>query len=279
MQCRDPKWPATRGTMMKLVNCYHVRKRRRRRQPTSWPGKDAAVPHQIGPSSQALLNQSHAQCGAAPAQSDELLSHPRLRQEVDARHTVRCAQEVPPSDPMDNQASSLTSTATPVLQLQRQRHRFTRKIFNRQLLYLTLLCLVLANEDEIQRQLHKLKMPEAPDPASTRSNSGSLFLGAQAHQDANRLYEDLMMTYNRIVRPVQNESDKVVVRLGLKLSQLMDVVSSRFESFVRWIGTNLHLARPALDWLLSAAISGAIPSDSSRSRALNLSTHKDGTRV
>lgn len=48
---------------------------------------------------------------------------------------------------------------------------------------------------------------------------------ARADSDANRLYEDLMMTYNRIVRPVQNESDRVVVRVSLKLSQLMEVVS------------------------------------------------------
>lgn len=60
-----------------------------------------------------------------------------------------------------------------------------------------------------------------------RRGSPGLFgvLLAAANSDANRLYEDLMMTYNRIVRPVQNNSDRVVVRLGLKLSQLMDVVS------------------------------------------------------
>lgn len=46
-----------------------------------------------------------------------------------------------------------------------------------------------------------------------------------ANQDANRLYEDLMMSYNRFVRPVQNDSDTLVVKLGLKLSQLIDVVS------------------------------------------------------
>lgn len=53
----------------------------------------------------------------------------------------------------------------------------------------------------------------------------SIFLGAQANPDANRLYEDLMMTYNKIVRPVANESERVVVKLSLKLSQLIDVVS------------------------------------------------------
>lgn len=49
---------------------------------------------------------------------------------------------------------------------------------------------------------------------------------SQANSDANRLYEDLMMSYNRFVRPVQNDSDTLVVKLGLKLSQLIDVVST-----------------------------------------------------
>jgi len=62
--------------------------------------------------------------------------------------------------------------------------------------------------------------------ASARA-SGGLILFAEANSDANRLYEDLMMTYNRIIRPVQNNSDRVVVRLSLKLSQLIDVVSRR----------------------------------------------------
>jgi len=47
----------------------------------------------------------------------------------------------------------------------------------------------------------------------------------ETNSDANRLYEDLMMSYNRFVRPVQNDSDTLVVKLGLKLSQLIDVVS------------------------------------------------------
>ena len=48
---------------------------------------------------------------------------------------------------------------------------------------------------------------------------------AAPNQDTNRLYEDLMMSYNRFVRPVQNDTDTLVVKLGLKLSQLIDVVS------------------------------------------------------
>lgn len=53
-----------------------------------------------------------------------------------------------------------------------------------------------------------------------------MFLFAEANSEANRLHEDLMMTYNRIVRPVQNSSDRLVVKLSLKLSQLIDVVSN-----------------------------------------------------
>ena len=46
-----------------------------------------------------------------------------------------------------------------------------------------------------------------------------------ANPEAKRLYEDLLSTYNRLIRPVGNNSDKLTVKLGLKLSQLIDVVS------------------------------------------------------
>lgn len=38
-----------------------------------------------------------------------------------------------------------------------------------------------------------------------------------------RLYDDLLSNYNRLIRPVTNVSDILTVRLGLKLSQLMEV--------------------------------------------------------
>ncbi|XP_022243260.1 acetylcholine receptor subunit alpha-like 1 isoform X1 [Limulus polyphemus] len=41
--------------------------------------------------------------------------------------------------------------------------------------------------------------------------------------DAKRLYDDLMSSYNRLVRPVRNNSDTLTVRMNLKLSQLIDV--------------------------------------------------------
>lgn len=42
--------------------------------------------------------------------------------------------------------------------------------------------------------------------------------------DAKRLYDDLLSNYNRLIRPVFNNTDTVVVKLGLRLSQLIDLV-------------------------------------------------------
>ncbi|XP_015907667.1 acetylcholine receptor subunit alpha-like 1 [Parasteatoda tepidariorum] len=44
-----------------------------------------------------------------------------------------------------------------------------------------------------------------------------------SNPDAKRLYDDLMSSYNRLIRPVVNNSDTLTVKLGLKLSQLIDV--------------------------------------------------------
>lgn len=47
--------------------------------------------------------------------------------------------------------------------------------------------------------------------------------------DAKRLYDDLLSNYNKLVRPVVNVSEAVTVRLKLKLSQLIDVVSEAID--------------------------------------------------
>ena len=52
---------------------------------------------------------------------------------------------------------------------------------------------------------------------------------ANANPDAKRLYDDLLSHYNRLIRPVSNNTEVVTVRLGLRLSQLIDLV--RFGSF------------------------------------------------
>ena len=56
----------------------------------------------------------------------------------------------------------------------------------------------------------------------------SLFLmvtKVQPNPDAKRLYDDLLSNYNRLIRPVANNTDKITVKMGLKLSQLVDLVS------------------------------------------------------
>lgn len=53
-----------------------------------------------------------------------------------------------------------------------------------------------------------------------------LATGCAANPDAKRLYDDLLSNYNKLVRPVLNVSDALTVRIKLKLSQLIDVVSA-----------------------------------------------------
>ncbi len=45
----------------------------------------------------------------------------------------------------------------------------------------------------------------------------------EANPDAKRLYDDLLSNYNRLIRPVVNNTESVTVWLGLKLSQLIEV--------------------------------------------------------
>ena len=45
---------------------------------------------------------------------------------------------------------------------------------------------------------------------------------------AKRMYDDLLHDCNRLIRPVQNFTETLIVNLGLKLSQLIDVVGMRY---------------------------------------------------
>lgn len=47
---------------------------------------------------------------------------------------------------------------------------------------------------------------------------------AVGNPDAKRLYDDLLSNYNRLIRPVSNHTQTVLVKLGLRLSQLIDLV-------------------------------------------------------
>lgn len=55
--------------------------------------------------------------------------------------------------------------------------------------------------------------------------NGSVIV-TQANPEARRLYDDLLTNYNRLIRPVGNNSDRLTVKMGLRLSQLIEVVST-----------------------------------------------------
>jgi Neurotransmitter-gated ion-channel ligand binding domain len=59
----------------------------------------------------------------------------------------------------------------------------------------------------------------------------SVFTSVRGNPDAKRLYDDLLSNYNRLIRPVSNNTDTVLVKLGLRLSQLIDLVSKHFNIF------------------------------------------------
>nr|CAD2202284.1 unnamed protein product [Meloidogyne enterolobii] len=46
-----------------------------------------------------------------------------------------------------------------------------------------------------------------------------------ATKEENRLFEDILADYNKLVRPVDENNATLVVRFKLKLSQLLDVVT------------------------------------------------------
>ena len=53
-----------------------------------------------------------------------------------------------------------------------------------------------------------------------------------ANSDAKRLYDNLLRKsgYNKLIRPVINNTDKLIVKLGLRLSQLIDVVRIHYST-------------------------------------------------
>jgi len=63
--------------------------------------------------------------------------------------------------------------------------------------------------------------------------------GGLANPDAKRLYDDLLSNYNRLIRPVGNNSDRLTVKMGLRLSQLIDVVSTSLSKHLFKINVNI----------------------------------------
>ncbi|KAJ8954300.1 hypothetical protein NQ318_005884, partial [Aromia moschata] len=76
--------------------------------------------------------------------------------------------------------------------------------------------------------------PRPPHPQPVRHVGGCLPLCSLivldffveyclSNPDAKRLYDDLLSNYNRLIRPVSSNNDTVLVKLGLRLSQLIEL--------------------------------------------------------
>lgn len=79
------------------------------------------------------------------------------------------------------------------------------------------------------RRAPRHQVPEATHPPDDSLSAA----GCGGNPDAKRLYDDLLSNYNKLVRPVLNVSDALTVRIKLKLSQLIDVVSGRLARHPR----------------------------------------------
>ena len=53
-----------------------------------------------------------------------------------------------------------------------------------------------------------------------------VIVGAESGMHERRLLNDLLANYNKLERPVVNESEAVMLSFGLTLQQIIDVVSS-----------------------------------------------------
>jgi len=59
------------------------------------------------------------------------------------------------------------------------------------------------------------------------------YLGAKSGLNERRLLDDLLENYNKLERPVINETEAVVLSFGLTLQQIIDVVSFIKLDFLR----------------------------------------------
>ena len=59
----------------------------------------------------------------------------------------------------------------------------------------------------------------------TKSDGFLIFAGVWSGPHERRLINDLMKKYNNLERPVANESEALVLKFGLTLQQIIDVVS------------------------------------------------------
>jgi hypothetical protein len=70
----------------------------------------------------------------------------------------------------------------------------------------------------------------------SQSSASSLFQGTMANitpdmPDEQRLFYTLMTGYEKAVRPTKKASESIVVKLGITLTQIMDIVRVKHFDF------------------------------------------------
>uniref|UniRef100_A0A914CXH2 Neurotransmitter-gated ion-channel ligand-binding domain-containing protein n=1 Tax=Acrobeloides nanus TaxID=290746 RepID=A0A914CXH2_9BILA len=53
--------------------------------------------------------------------------------------------------------------------------------------------------------------------------TAAIYVLASSNSEVNRLFEDLLENYNKLVRPVRNPSEAISIHFKFKLLQLLDV--------------------------------------------------------
>lgn len=204
---------------LKLINCHHIKKwRRRRKEPTGFAPAQQPLPALNPLKPTATGGQEIIRLHRRPRRklarlvsllsltclviASELWDAEQQQQQQPHQIANRCAQ----FNNYNNNNNNNNSSTNKQVELTLSEASAAVRQF----------CLNYDNHPEDTKTVYGKGIKRPP-----------FILFAQAIPDANRLYEDLMMTYNRIIRPVKNNTDRVVVKLSLKLSQLIEVVSRR----------------------------------------------------
>jgi hypothetical protein len=76
-------------------------------------------------------------------------------------------------------------------------------------------------------KLYSLALVVTPPPSSSSLLYGGLANITADMPDEQRLFYTLMTGYEKAVRPTKKSSEAVVVKLGITLTQIMDIVSKK----------------------------------------------------
>lgn len=92
----------------------------------------------------------------------------------------------------------------------------------------------------------------------------------------SRLYDDLLVGYDQLIRPVRHDDDKLVVMMSLKLTQLIGVVRARKKQCTSGLAHGFRWCR---NWVRNEEIYFSVRQfRKSSSRALTCS-HANSARL